>query len=71
MQGIGAALSTTLAGAIIVLGGYDLTFLILAGIACIALLLFFFAVPETGPTTLVPTAEPWAAASPEPGTGPG
>ncbi|MFZ0119663.1 MAG: hypothetical protein WBR33_13575 [Pseudonocardiaceae bacterium] len=72
MQGVGAALSTTLAGAIIVLGGYDLAFLTLAAIAFSALLLFFFAVPETRPATLVPTAAPLVVAPPEPGpTGPG
>ena len=46
LQGIGAALSTTLAGAIIVLGGYELAFLTLAGIAA---LLLVVAVPETRP----------------------
>jgi MFS family permease len=72
MQGIGAALSTTLAGAIIVLGGYDLAFLTLAGIAFLALLLFVFAMPETRPPTLVPAAAPPGAGPPEPdpaGTG--
>lgn len=53
MQGIGAALSTTLAGAVIVLGGYDLAFLTLAGIALLAVGLFAFAVPETSPTETV------------------
>lgn len=72
MQGIGAALSTTLAGAIIVLGGYDLAFLALAAIAVLALILFFVAVPETGPATLVPSAPPPVVAPPETGsTGPG
>jgi MFS family permease len=55
MQGIGAALSTTLAGAIIVIGGYNLAFLTLAGIAILALLLFFFAVPETSTVETAPT----------------
>lgn len=58
MQGIGAALSTTLAGAIIVLGGYNLAFLTLSAIAFSALLLFLFAVPETRPATLIPAAAP-------------
>jgi MFS family permease len=53
MQGIGAALSTSLAGAVIVFGGYDLAFLILAGIATLALGLFALAVPETSPTGAV------------------
>jgi MFS family permease len=48
MQGIGVALSTTVAGVIIVTGGYNLAFLALAGIAFLALVIFFFAVPETG-----------------------
>jgi MFS family permease len=47
VEGIGAALSTTLAGAVIVLGGYDLAFLTLTGIALLALGVFFFGVPET------------------------
>ncbi|MBV9013668.1 MAG: MFS transporter [Pseudonocardiales bacterium] len=47
MQGIGAALSTTLAGAVVVLGGYDLAFLTLTGIALLALGVFCFGVPET------------------------
>jgi MFS family permease len=67
VQGIGAALSTTLAGAVIVLGGYDLAFLTLAGIAFGALLLFFFAVPETRPARDIPTRGPQAAAPPETG----
>jgi len=67
MQGIGAALSTTLAGAAIVLGGYDLAFLTLAGIAFGALLLFYFAVPETRPARDIPTGGPQAAAPPETG----
>ena len=67
MQGIGAALSTTLAGTIIVLGGYQLAFLTLAGIALLALLLFALAVPETRPPTALTTATPDSAAHPEPG----
>jgi MFS family permease len=71
MQGIGAALSTTLAGTLIVLGGYDLAFLTLAAIAFLALLLFFFAMPETRPA-VVPAAPPQVVAQPDPGpTGPG
>ena len=67
MQGIGAALSTTLAGAVIVVGGYELAFLTLAGIALLALLLFLLAVPDTRPTTPLTTAPPDLAAHPEPG----
>ncbi|MGB8996742.1 MAG: hypothetical protein WCC65_15745, partial [Pseudonocardiaceae bacterium] len=46
MPGIGASLSTTVAGVIIVTGGYDRAFLVLAGIAFLALLIFLFAMPE-------------------------
>jgi MFS family permease len=47
-QGIGAALSTTLAGAVVVHAGYSAAFLTLAAVAAIGLLLFLFAMPETG-----------------------
>lgn len=57
VQGIGAAFSTTLAGLIIVGAGYDAAFLVLAGIAFAALLLFFFAMPETGKTDRMTSAE--------------
>ena len=46
-QGIGAALSTTLAGLVVVGAGYSAAFLTLAGVAAVGLLLFFFAMPET------------------------
>ncbi len=49
LQGIGAAFSTTLAGFVIVGGGYGLAFLTLAGIALLALLIFLFLMPETLP----------------------
>ncbi len=49
VQGIGAAFSTTLAGFIIVSGGYAMAFLALAGIALLALLIFLFLMPETLP----------------------
>ena len=47
-QGIGAALSTTLAGAMVVHAGYNAAFLTLAAVAAGGLLLLFFAMPETG-----------------------
>jgi MFS family permease len=47
-QGIGAALSTTLAGTVVVYAGYSAAFLTLAAVATIGLLVFFFAMPETG-----------------------
>jgi MFS family permease len=53
-QGIGAALSTTLAGVVVVHAGYSAAFLTLAGVALVGALLFFFGMPET----LVRTAEP-------------
>jgi MFS family permease len=47
VQGVGAAFSTTLAGFVIVRGGYDPAFLVLAAIAFLAWLVFLFGVPET------------------------
>lgn len=49
VQGIGAAFSTTLAGFIIANFGYRTAFLALAAIALVALLIFLFLMPETGP----------------------
>jgi predicted MFS family arabinose efflux permease len=46
-QGIGAAVSTTLAGLVVVHGGYSAAFLTLAGVASAGAALFFFAMPET------------------------
>ncbi|MES3153149.1 MFS transporter [Sphingomonas faeni] len=46
-QGLGAALSATLAGAIIVWAGYTASFLTLAIIAGLGLALYFVAMPET------------------------
>jgi predicted MFS family arabinose efflux permease len=46
-QGIGAALSTTIAGLIIATAGYSAAFLVLAAIAALGLMLFSFAMPET------------------------
>lgn len=47
VQGLGGALSTTLAGVMIVRGGYDAAFLLLAGIAAVGLALLWFKMPET------------------------
>jgi hypothetical protein len=66
IQGIGAALSTTLAGAIIVVGGYDTAMVALTSIAVLALILRMVAVPETAqrpskppaPTLALPPAPP-------------
>jgi MFS family permease len=46
-QGIGAALSTTLAGFVVVHAGYSAAFLTLAGVAVVGLALYFFVMPET------------------------
>ena len=46
-QGIGAALSTTLAGLIVVKADYSAAFLTLAAIAGAGFMLYWFAVPET------------------------
>jgi MFS family permease len=46
-QGIGAALSTTLAGFVVVHAGYSAAFLTLAGVAAVGLALYFFVMPET------------------------
>jgi MFS family permease len=46
-QGIGAALSTTLAGIVVVRAGYSAAFLTLAGVALVGGLVFFFGMPET------------------------
>ena len=45
--GLGAALSATLAGAIIVWAGYTASFLTLSGIAAAGFVLYLFAMPET------------------------
>ena len=46
-QGIGASLSTTVAGLIVVKAGYSAAFLTLAAIAAAGLALFWLAIPET------------------------
>ena len=46
-QGLGAALSASLAGAIIVAAGYSISFLTLAAIAVIGFVLYLIAMPET------------------------
>jgi len=47
-HGIGAALSTTLAGLVVVHAGYSAAFLTLAAVAAAGLGLYAFAMPETG-----------------------
>jgi MFS transporter len=46
-HGIGAALSTTLAGLVIVHAGYSAAFITLGGAAAIGAVVFLFAMPET------------------------
>jgi MFS family permease len=46
-QGIGAALSTSLAGLVVVYAAFSAAFLVLAGIAASGFLLYFFGMPET------------------------
>jgi MFS family permease len=50
-QGIGAALSTTLAGLIVVHAGYSAAFLTLAGVAVAGFALYSLVMPETGERT--------------------
>ena len=54
MQGIGAALSTSVAGFIVVHAGYNSAFLFLAAVAGAALALFALAMPETRPAAEEP-----------------
>jgi MFS family permease len=46
-QGIGAALSTTLAGLVVVKAGYGAGFLVLGAVAAIGFVICWFALPET------------------------
>jgi predicted MFS family arabinose efflux permease len=55
-QGIGAALSTSLAGLVVAHAGFSAAFLVLAGIAASGFLLYFFAMSETqGTDSTVPS----------------
>src|SRR5207302_909254 len=47
-QGIGASLSNTVAGLIVVSAGYNAAFLTLTAVALVALAIFLLAMPETG-----------------------
>jgi len=59
-QGIGASLSSTVAGLIVVRAGYSSAFLSLAAVALVTLIIFLLAMPETGKidTRSVPEASP-------------
>jgi MFS family permease len=48
MHGIGASLSNTVAGLIVVTAGYGIAFLTLAAVALVAFIVFLFGMPETG-----------------------
>jgi MFS family permease len=52
-QSVGAALSTTLAGLVVVHAGYSAAFVTLGGVAAAGALVFLFAMPETNDPTLV------------------
>jgi MFS family permease len=70
MQGIGASLSNTVAGVIVVSAGYSIAFLTLAAIALVAFVVFLLAMPETGesgkkdPNEAAPYGSPARAAMP-------
>ncbi|MBM6594475.1 MFS transporter [Microvirga pudoricolor] len=57
-QGIGGALSTTVAGLIVVSAGYSAAFFTLAGIAAVGLVIFFTLMPETKTTDDMPDRTP-------------
>ena len=61
VQGIGASLSNTVAGMVVVQAGYTVAFLTLAAVAAAAFATFLFAMPETGTPQGV---EPGAGARP-------
>ena len=56
-QGVGAALSTTLAGFVVVRAGYSAGFLVLAAVAAVGLLVFWWAMPESKPPESSVSAE--------------
>ncbi|MGH3550030.1 MAG: hypothetical protein ACRDQU_18350 [Pseudonocardiaceae bacterium] len=70
-KALGAATSTTLAGAIIVVGGYNLAVLTLTGIAVLALLLLIFVVPETAVSDTTAVHDGGRPPSPDPRAGAG
>jgi MFS family permease len=62
-QGIGAALSTTIAGLVVVHAGYSAAFLTLAGVAVIGAAVFFFGLQETRPPPSHTTDRRFASAA--------
>lgn len=67
-HGVGASLSTAVAGFVVVGAGYSVAFLCLAGVAAAGLALYWYAMPETGPRRSAGTAsgEPWSGTGPLP-----
>ena len=63
-QGLGAALSASLAGAVVVGAGYSAAFLTLGGIAAIGFLGYLLLMPETRPATLQAAPSTAGPASP-------
>jgi MFS family permease len=57
-QGIGAAVSTTLAGLVVTHAGYSAAFLTLAGVAALGAVVFFFGMPETRPVDAASARKP-------------
>jgi MFS family permease len=57
-QGVGAALSTTLAGFVVARSGYDAGFLALAAVAAVGFLVFLLAMPESKVQQARPESEP-------------
>jgi MFS family permease len=57
-QGVGAALSTTLAGFVVARSGYDAGFLTLAAVAAVGFLVFLLAMPESQVQEARPESEP-------------
>jgi MFS family permease len=53
-QGVGAALSTTVAGLVVVHAGYSAAFITLGGVAAVGAAVFLFAMPETQGRGLAP-----------------
>jgi MFS family permease len=58
VQGIGAALSSVVAGGIVVIAGYNAAFIALAGVAALALWLLAAFMPETGRAALARRSQP-------------
>ena len=63
-QGVGASVSATVAGLIIVSAGYSAAFLTLAGIAALGFVLYLFAMPETAEGKSQGSSGPGAAPTP-------